>query len=141
MSEHAWFTPVCSSVVVATNALGQRSKQHALQIADRYPQTCSNMSEIDTNSDGEEYSSGDTEGSGVGSSSGSCSYESTGSDSGSRSNESEADSEEEEEIEPVLKYKRFARDVVASISQAHSGHESNVICCMAVHSKVSIAVR
>lgn len=100
----------------------------------------SNMSEIDTNSDGEEYSSGDTEGSGVGSSSGSCSYESTGSDSGSRSNDSEAESEEEEEIEPVLKYKRFARDVVASISQAHGGHESNVICCMAVHSKVSIAV-
>ena len=94
------------------------------------------MSEIETNSEGEEYSSGGSEGSEIGSSSGSCSYESTG--SGSRSNESEAESEEEEEIEPVLKYKRFARDVVASISQAHGGHESNVICCMAVHSKVRL---
>ena len=94
------------------------------------------MSEIETNSDGEEYSSRGSEGSEVGSSSGSCSSESTGSDSGSKSNESEP--EIEEEIEPVLKYKRFARDVVASISQAHGGHESNVICCIAVHSKVSI---
>lgn len=93
------------------------------------------MSEVGEYSDEEERSNGesgesddrsDTE-------NGSSSYGSTGSGSGS---ESDADSEEEEEFEPVLKYKRFARDVIASISQGQGGEESNVICCIAVHSKV-----
>ena len=93
------------------------------------------MSEVGEYSDEEERSSGesgesddrsDTENS-------SSSYGSTESGSGS---ESDADSEEEEEFEPVLKYKRFARDVIASISQGQGGEESNVICCIAVHSKV-----
>lgn len=98
------------------------------------------MSEIESNSEGGEHSSEESSESEGGSGSGSSSYESTGSDSGSRLSETEPESEEEE-IEPVLKYRRFARDVVASISQVQGGHESNVICCMAVHSKVSFAVQ
>ena len=97
------------------------------------------MSETE-NSDREEYSNEESDDYEDGSSR---SSESTGSSSNSKSGDSEADSEEEEEeeTEPVLKYKRFARDVVASISQGHGGEESNVICCMAVHSKVSVGVR
>ena len=92
----------------------------------------------EANSDGEEYTSGESgeseDGSGSGSENGS--YESSEGGSGSGSEETETESEEEEETEPVLKYKRFARDVVASISQSQGGEGSNVICCMAVHSKV-----
>lgn len=93
------------------------------------------MSELGEYSDEEERSSGDSGESGGGSDTenGSSSYGSTESESGS---ESDADSEEEEEFEPVLKYRRFARDVIASISQGQGGEESNVICCIAVHSKV-----
>ena len=93
------------------------------------------MSEAEEYSDEEERSSGESGESNDRSDTenGSSSYGSTESGSGS---ESDADSEEEEEFEPVLKYKRFARDVIASISQGQGGEESNVICCIAVHSKV-----
>ena len=70
-------------------------------------------------------------GSGTGSSS--SSYDSTDSASSSDSEDGS-----EEEIEPVLKYKRFARDVITSISQSHDGEKSNVICCIAAHSKVCL---
>lgn len=90
-----------------------------------------NMSALGVNSEEEEYSSEESEN---GSGSGSSSYESSESESGT---ETETEDESEEEVEPVLKYKRFARDVVASISQGQGGEKSNVICCMAVHSKVS----
>ena len=49
--------------------------------------------------------------------------------------ESDEESEEEPE-EPVLKYKRFAKDVVFGISEGPEGHK-NIICCIAVHPKVN----
>ena len=93
------------------------------------------MSDLAACSEEEEQSSGESGESDDGSDtvSGSSSYVSTESENGS---ESEPETEEEEEFEPVLKYKRFARDVIASISQGQGGEESNVICCIAVHSKV-----
>ena len=92
------------------------------------------MSDVEDYSGEEERSSGESgESERSDTENGSSSYGTTGSGSGS---ESEAESEEEEEFEPVLKYKRFARDVIASISQGQGGEESNVICCIAVHSKV-----
>ena len=96
------------------------------------------MSGVETNSDGEEYNSEESRESLNGSDSVNSCDDSSDTSNNSGSSESEAESDEEEEIEPVLKYKRFARDVVASISQGQSGEESNVICCMAVHSKVCI---
>lgn len=59
----------------------------------------------------------------------------SGSGSGSSEEEGEEESDgEEEEDEPVLKYKRFAKEVVASLS----GTDSLVqICCISVHPKVS----
>lgn len=45
-------------------------------------------------------------------------------------------SSEEEEEEPVLKYKRFAKEVVSSISESPDGVR-NIICCIAVHPKAS----
>ena len=50
--------------------------------------------------------------------------------------ESDEESEEEEPEEPVLKYKRFAKDVVFGISEGPEGHK-NIICCIAVHPKVN----
>ena len=63
-------------------------------------------------------------------------------ESGSGESDSETGSGSEEdtdEEEPVLKYKRFAKEVVSSI---HDGTgmgsgERNIICCIAVHPKVS----
>ena len=61
-------------------------------------------------------------------------------DEGSASSEdessSESDSTSEEEEEPVLKYKRFAKEVVSIISEGPDG-EKNIICCIAVHPKVT----
>ena len=92
------------------------------------------MSDLAACSEEEEQSSGESGESddGADTVSGSSSYVSTESENGS---ESEPETEEEE-FEPVLKYKRFARDVIASISQGQGGEESTVICCIAVHSKV-----
>lgn len=50
--------------------------------------------------------------------------------------ESDEESEEEELEEPVLKYKRFAKDVVFDISEGPGSHK-NIICCIAVHTKVN----
>ena len=72
------------------------------------------------------YTSGEEE-------SGSGSYEE--SESGSNGTEESSEGEEEKEDEPVLKYKRFAKDVVSSISESPSGGK-NIICCIAVHPKV-----
>ncbi len=68
------------------------------------------------------------------------------SESGSGSSQSEEDGEEEsggdgeedeeEEGEPVLKYKRFAKEVVASICDSSVSGGNVYICCIAVHSKV-----
>ena len=62
---------------------------------------------------------------------------------GSTSGEEGEDGEEEEDDddeEPLLKYSRFAKDVVNSLSQMPSstneGEPKNVIVCMAVHPKV-----
>ena len=51
----------------------------------------------------------------------------------------EEDGSEEEEDEPVLKYRRFAKEVVDSLSQgsSHDSQTKNVIVCMAIHTKVS----
>ena len=51
------------------------------------------------------------------------------------SRESDEESEEEPD-EPVLKYKRFAKDVVFGISEGPGSHK-NIICCIAVHPKVN----
>lgn len=59
--------------------------------------------------------------------------EETGSESTSYE---ESEEEEEEEEEPVLKYKRFAKDVVSSISEGPDG-ERNIMRCIAVHPKAS----
>ena len=52
---------------------------------------------------------------------------------------SEGEESEEEEEEPVLKYRRFAKEVVDSLSQgsSHDSPAKNVIVCMAIHTKVS----
>ena len=42
---------------------------------------------------------------------------------------------EEEEDEPVLKYRRFAKEVVDSLCEAQS---KNVVVCMAIHKKVNL---
>lgn len=52
---------------------------------------------------------------------------------------SSSEDEDEEEDEPVLKYGRFAKEVVNSLRHVPSGVEDepkNVIVCMAVHPKV-----
>ena len=54
------------------------------------------------------------------------------------SNDEETSSEDDYAEEPLLKYKRFAKDVVNSLSQGEHGLTKNVIMCMAVHSKVSM---
>ena len=59
---------------------------------------------------------------------------------GSDGSEYETESEEEdEEDEPVLKYKRFAKEVVNALQQGQDGDSKNVIQCMAVHTKVAQA--
>lgn len=55
---------------------------------------------------------------------------------GSESEEEDEDEEEGEEDEPVLKYKRFAKEVVNALHQSQDGEGKNVIQCMAVHPKV-----
>ena len=65
---------------------------------------------------------------------GSSQYEESGSSSGS----GEEESEDEEEEEPVLKYRRFAKDVMASISE---GGVQVYISCITTHSKVSSNTR
>ena len=55
----------------------------------------------------------------------------------SQSEETTSEEDEEEEDEPVLKYKRFAKEAVMSISQGAEG-EKNIICCIAVHPKVRL---
>ena len=62
-----------------------------------------------------------------------------GSESGSESASGTSSSGEgsEEEEEPVLKYKRFAKELVNSISG--TGGDRNIVCCIAVHPKVSRA--
>ena len=71
------------------------------------------------------------------------SYDNLGKESSEYSEEEEEYSEEEEESsssddedEPLLRYKRFAREVVNSLSQGSDGETKNVIVCMAVHPKV-----
>lgn len=56
----------------------------------------------------------------------------------SSSEEEEEENDGEEEEEPILKYRRFAKEVVNSLSQsgAAEGEPKNVIICMAVHPKV-----
>ncbi len=60
----------------------------------------------------------------------------SGSESDSSSYEDGEDSEDDTD-EPVLKYSRFAKDVVNCLNPAQ-GDTKNVIECMAVHSKVSL---
>ncbi len=57
-------------------------------------------------------------------------------DSEEGSGTGEEDENEEEEDEPVLKYKRFAKEVVASISDPTLPDLAAHICSIAVHSKV-----
>ena len=49
--------------------------------------------------------------------------------------EPEEESSDEELVEPVLKYRRFAKEAVIAISQGPEG--KNIICCVAVHQRVS----
>lgn len=63
-------------------------------------------------------------------------------ESGEYSSEAGSGSEEDgddEEPEPVLKYKRFAKEVVNSINEGSDG-DKNIICCIAVHAKVNMLV-
>lgn len=57
----------------------------------------------------------------------------------SESEEEDEDEDEGEEEEPVLKYKRFAKEVVNALHQSQDGESKNVIQCMAVHAKVCVA--
>ena len=60
---------------------------------------------------------------------------------GSTYTESESsNSEESEDEEPVLKYKRFAKEVVTSTCEGPDGAR-NIISCIAVHPKVSQNVK
>lgn len=62
-------------------------------------------------------------------------------DSNENSSNAESGDEAEErekvkdEEEPVLKYSRFAKEVVSAINEGSSG-DKNIICCIAVHPKV-----
>ena len=66
------------------------------------------------------------------------SYE-DGSYTGEEGDSEEESGSEDEEDEPVLKYRRFAKEVVDSLSQGNSqdAQAKNVIVCMAIHTKVS----
>ena len=62
----------------------------------------------------------------------------SGSGSSEEGEESGGEGEEEEdEDEPVLKYKRFAKEVVSSINDPRASNMPVHICCIAVHPKVS----
>ena len=66
-------------------------------------------------------------------------YEDSEEDSDESEEESYTDDEEEseEEEEALLKYRRFAKDVVNNLSKGgQPGENRNVIQCMAVHPKV-----
>lgn len=56
---------------------------------------------------------------------------------GSSYSESDSNSASEEDDEPVLKYKRFAKEVVASTCEGPDGTR-NIISCIAVHPKVCV---
>jgi hypothetical protein len=61
----------------------------------------------------------------------------SGSGSYTEEEDGESDGEEDEE-EPVLKYKRFAKEVVTSINDPGVSDIMPIhICCIAVHSKVN----
>lgn len=70
------------------------------------------------------------------------SYEGSGSEegetdeSGSGSETGSTSEDESDDEEPVLKYKRFAKDVVNAIHDGKDSGEKNIICCIAVHPKV-----
>ena len=82
-------------------------------------------------SDGSEEEEDEEEGSSGESVSGSAS-ESSGEDG-----EESSEGEEEDEDEPVLKYRRFAKEVVTSINEGRSDLQV-FICAIAVHSKVGV---
>ena len=63
-------------------------------------------------------------------------YDNPEEESSEYSEEEEEDSSSDDENEPLLKYRRFAREVVNSLSQGSNGETKNVIVCMAVHPKV-----
>ena len=70
-----------------------------------------------------------------GSTSGEEEYSEEDASSGGEESTSGSDGESEEELEePVLKYKRFAKNVVFGISE----DQKNIICCIAVHPKVNV---
>lgn len=48
----------------------------------------------------------------------------------------EEDSEEDDDEEALLRYRRFAKDVVNNLSKGGPGENKNVIQSMAVHPKV-----
>ena len=75
--------------------------------------------------DGEEYGSG--------------SYDEDGSCADKEDDRKDRDSEAEED-EPFLKYKRFAKEVVDSLSQgsSHDAQAKNIITYMAIHTKVLV---
>ena len=60
----------------------------------------------------------------------------SGSGSSEEGEESGGEEEEEDEDEPVLKYKRFAKEVVSSINDPRASNMPVHICCIAVHPKV-----
>lgn len=64
------------------------------------------------------------------------SYDNPEEESSEYSEEEEEGSSSDDEDEPLLKYRRFAREVVNSLSQGSNGETKNVIVCMAVHPKV-----
>ena len=68
----------------------------------------------------------------------------SGSESGSGSSEGdeedEDDEESEEEDEPVLKYRRFAKEAVPSINEGRPDLPVH-ICCIAVHPRVSLGTQ
>ena len=63
-------------------------------------------------------------------------YDEESASSEEESSSAESDDISEDEEEPVLKYKRFAGEVVSLISEGLDG-EKNIICCIAVHPKVT----
>ena len=97
------------------------------------------MAELQEGGSSEHSGDEDTgsEGSGSGSGSFYTGEEGEEEEESSQSEETTSEEDEEEEDEPVLKYKRFAKEAVMSISQGAEG-EKNIICCIAVHPKVRL---
>ncbi len=59
-------------------------------------------------------------------------------ESGSTSEGEGEEEEEEEDDEPVFKYRRFAKEMLASICEGSDGAlAKNIITCMTVHPKVT----